>query len=123
MKKALVRMEEKDNGRVRLADFYGRPEQGAWIFSESRSYLKSLGALDESIPDKPRVIIPNYMNGASNCLATTGFYSVCCINECEGLLAQVESHFATPVAPPAELAAFVGALSSATVVAPRKLSS
>jgi len=122
MKNALLKMEENNNGRVRLTDFYGRTVDGGWQFSESIDYLRQLGALDESNPEKPRVMVANYMNSASNCLASTGLYSVCCINECEGILGQIERQVAAPMPLPEELAAIVSALPSATVSAPRNLS-
>merc|ERR1719375_2517436 len=122
MKSALLKMEENSNGRVRLSDFYSHTIEGGWQFTESIDYLRTLGAVDESIPEKPRVIVTNYMYGASNCLATTGFYSVCCINECEDILGRIERELAAPAAPPKEMAAVVAAIPSATVSAPRKLS-
>jgi hypothetical protein len=122
MKSALLKMEENNNGRVRLSDFYGNSIEGGWQFSESIGYLRQLGAMDESNPEKPRVIVANYMYGASNCLATTGFYSVCCINECENIAGQVERRLAAPAASAEEVAAIVAAIPSATVPAPRSLS-
>merc|ERR1719380_477873 len=78
-------------GRVRISDFYGKAlNDGKWQFSESIDYLKQLGALDESDPSNPRVIIPNYISGPSNCVASSAYYSVCCLDECEGILAQLE---------------------------------
>merc|ERR1719473_640125 len=119
MKSTLLKMEENKNGRVRLTDFYGHTVEGGYQFAESLDYLRDIGAMDESNPEKPRVIVANYMYGASNCLATTGFYSVCCMNECEGILGQIERQLAAPTAPPQELAAIISAIPSATVDAPR----
>jgi len=123
MKNGLLKMEENQNGRVSLADFYSHTIEGGWQFTESIDYLRELGALDESNPKKPRVIVANYMSGASNCLATTGFYSVCCINECEAILGRVEQGLGAPTASPQEVAAVVAAVPSATVKAPRDLPS
>merc|ERR1719272_185857 len=117
----LLKMEENNNGRVRLSDFYGQSSEDGWQFSESVSYLRALGALDESNPKKPRVLVANYLDGASNCLATTGFYSVCCISECEGMLGEIERQLAAPAALPREVAAIVAGIPSATVSAPRNL--
>jgi len=39
--------------------------------------------LDESAPDGPHLLMPNYMLGPSNCDGTTSFYDLCCPNECE----------------------------------------
>merc|ERR1719498_287089 len=83
---SLVAMEEAGTGRVRLSDFYKPAMGGQWQFQESVAYLRQLGALDETDAQKPRVIIANYINSPSNCIASSSFYSVCCMDECEGLL-------------------------------------
>jgi len=92
MKAQLVQTEERPgSGRVRLGDFYhGALHGGKWQFSETSEYLRELGALDETDPSAPRVIIPNYINSPSNCLASSSFYSVCCIDECGELLQRLE---------------------------------
>lgn len=110
-------------GRVRLADFY-KPavHEGSWSFTESAGYLRQLGALDESDPANPRVIISNYVNGPSNCIASSSYYSVCCRDECEGLMGHLERELLAPNVPPAQLAALVAALPSRTETANRTLS-
>ena len=101
LKDELLQSEERPNtGRVRLSDFYGMALHGGkWQFSESVSYLRQLGALDESDPDAIRVVIPNYILGPSNCIASSGYYAVCCIDECDAYLVSLEqilqSHEAT----------------------------
>jgi len=110
-------------GRIRLADFYGLAlNEGNWQFTESLSHLRRLGALDESHPDNPRVIVANYVNGLSNCVASSSFYSVCCINECEGLLAHLEQKLARPEALPSEIVTIVESLLSPTQQTSRQLS-
>ena len=47
-----------------------------WQLSESVEYLRQLGALDDADPSNLRVIIPSYLSGASNCIASSTFYSV-----------------------------------------------
>merc|ERR1719446_479727 len=88
IKASLVAMEEAGTGRVRLSDFW-RPAlnnpDGDWQFGESLSYLRQLGVLDESDAQTPRVMIANYISSLSNCIASSSYYSVCCINECDGL--------------------------------------
>merc|ERR1719210_2724579 len=123
LKSDLVGMEEAPgNGRVRLADFYTSALQdGKWQFSESAEYLRALGALDESDPSTLRVIIPNYLNSPSNCIASSAYYGVCCIDECEALLGHLERRIGTPVAHPAEIADLVAALPSASQPANRTL--
>jgi len=101
----LSEMDLTSTGRVPLGDFYHVGEsQDRWGFMESPEYLRELGALDESSGSLgPRVIISNYVYGMSNCLSSTPYYSVCCLNECEGLLQQIELHVAKPSATPAEI--------------------
>jgi len=126
LKDMLVDMEDKGTGgagRVRLADFYsGALYQGKWQFCESTEYLRKLGALDESDPENLRVIIPNYVNGPSNCVASSSYYSVCCVNECEEILSHMETKIAAPDATPTEIARIIAQLPSATLEGNRTLS-
>jgi len=123
LKDLLVKMEDRGTGRVRLASFYGKAlHESTWQFSESESYLRQLGALDESNPSNVRVIIPNYMYGASNCLPTTEHISVCCANECEVIMQQLEAALVRSEVPPDSIMAIVAALPSSTVPANRTLS-
>ena len=68
------------------------------------------------------MLIPNYVNSHSNCVASSSVYSVCCINECEGLLSHLEREVAAPQVEPDRLLAIVSDLPSASVKAPRTLS-
>merc|ERR1719310_718979 len=113
IKASLVSMEERSTGRVPLAEFY-RPaiESGHWQFQESAAYLRQLGALDESDSDKPRVIIANYVGSPSNCIASSSFYSVCCMDECEGLLGNLERQIAAPEASTARITELISELMS-----------
>jgi len=122
LKRSLVKIEEKGTGRVRLSDFYKPAIDGQWQFQESESYLRKLGALDETDVEKPRVIIVNYLNSMANCIASSNFYSVCCMDECEGLFGQLEQQFAAPEATPDQIAKRVAMLSRTAVAAPRTLS-
>merc|ERR1719401_2417899 len=121
LKANLAAMEEGNTGRVRLAEFWKPARDGTWQFQESLTYLKHLGILDESIPGNPRVMIANYVSAQSNCIASTSYYSVCCMDECEGLLAHLEKHIAAPEASAERIASLVAALPSSSVVAPRVL--
>jgi hypothetical protein len=124
LKSELMKLEVPGTGRVLLKDFYGQAlTGGAWQFTESKEYLRELGALDESDSQRPSVIIPNYVNSLSNCLASSSMYSVCCINECEGLLGHVEREIGAPVASASRLVEVVSKLQSSSVTAPRVLSS
>mmetsp|Transcript_89419 Transcript_89419/g.208206 ORF Transcript_89419/g.208206 Transcript_89419/m.208206 type:complete len:571 (+) Transcript_89419:94-1806(+) len=121
LKTALMQLEDKDTGRVLLKDFYGSAKGGAWQFTESVDYLRDLGALDESNAQRPGVLIANYVNSHSNCLASSGLYSICCLNECEPLLGHIEREIGAPDAPPERVLELVSALPSSTVQAPREL--
>jgi hypothetical protein len=124
LKSSLLTLEHRGTGRVRLPDFYhGTPGSG-WAFHESVDYLRDIGALDESSPDDPKVIIPNYMGAAPNCVTSlSSYYSVCCKDECEGLLSKLEDDIKAPEASSERIAAFVAGLPSSSRTAPRQLSS
>eukprot|EP00932_Pfiesteria_piscicida_P007570 SRR837773.17709.p1 GENE.SRR837773.17709~~SRR837773.17709.p1 ORF type:complete len:336 (-),score=96.88 SRR837773.17709:213-1220(-) len=125
MRNTLVDLEDEGSldGRVRLGRFYGPVLEGSsFHFSESPEYLRHLGALDETDPQVPSVIVPNVMYARSNCLATSGFHSVCCVDDCEVLMTQVESQLAAPAAAPQAVAEAVAGLASESVAAPRNLS-
>jgi len=122
LKEKLVEMEHGGSGRVLLSKFYSGIDDKDWPFIESSEYLRNLGALDETDPRRPSVIIPNFLSSPSNCLAPSSFYSVCCIDECEGLLAHVELMVAEPSATAETLVEVVSNLESDTVEAPRTLS-
>eukprot|EP00930_Biecheleria_cincta_P010967 TRINITY_DN1133_c0_g1_i1.p1 TRINITY_DN1133_c0_g1~~TRINITY_DN1133_c0_g1_i1.p1 ORF type:complete len:565 (-),score=125.91 TRINITY_DN1133_c0_g1_i1:5-1699(-) len=122
LKETLMKMAHGKSGRVLLKDFYQSALDGNWQFSESVDYLRELGALDESDPHTLSVVIPNYLNSHSNCLASSSIYSVCCINECESLMAHLERNIEAHEAPANRILELVGSLPSATVAAPRELS-
>lgn len=122
LKEELLELEDRGTGRVRLSTFYRSTLGGKWQFSENVEYLRQLGALDESDPKRPSVVIPNYVNARSNCLASSSYYSVCCIDECEGLMSHLEHAVVASAAEPGQIAEVVAALPSDTVEAPRNLS-
>mmetsp|Transcript_14656 Transcript_14656/g.33567 ORF Transcript_14656/g.33567 Transcript_14656/m.33567 type:complete len:551 (+) Transcript_14656:39-1691(+) len=121
LKEDLMQHEHGETGRVLLKDFYGAALNGSFQYTESKEYLREHGILDETNPSQPSVIIPNYVNGPSNCLASSKFYSVCCINECEALLKPLERRIGAPDALPSEIVELAERLPSASVDAPRKL--
>jgi len=125
LKDKLVNMEYRGTGRVKLADFY-KPAlggaDGAWQFQESAGYLRQLGTLDESDPAQPSVMIANYLNSQTNCIAASGFYSVCCKDECENLLGHLEQNINASEAKPATIASLITKLPSSTVAAPHQVS-
>jgi hypothetical protein len=117
MKAQLVEMDTLGTGRVKLSKFYGTGLDADWRFGESESYLRELGALDETSRWLGKqVIIPNYMQAASNCIVSTAHYLVCCVNECESLLGEIEQAIGSSVATPSELLAVVGNMTSQTTI-------
>merc|ERR1719498_996611 len=123
LKEKLMKMEYRGTGRVKLADFYKPALDGSWSFQESVGYLRSLGLLDESNPSEPSVMIANYVNSHANCIASSGYFSVCCKNECESLFGYLEQHISNFEAEPATIIDLVEKLPSGTVAAPQISSS
>jgi hypothetical protein len=118
LKAALVAKEYLGTGRVKMSEFYATSTDTAWQFQESSAYLRQLGVLDESDPAEPSVMIANYIGSASNCIAASGFYSVCCKDECAGLLGHLEQRLATPAAKPADIVRLISKLPSSTITSP-----
>jgi len=121
LKQQMMQLESAGNGRVLLENLYRAWLNDAGEFSESVPYLRVSGSLDESDPQHLSVIIPNYLNSPANCLASSKFHSVCCISECEGLMANLENTLASPDATPARIVELISALPSDSVKAPRSL--
>lgn len=91
MRDTLFELDTHRTGRVPLSKFYHKGVGSEWRFGESEDYLRALGALDESsVWQQKQVIIPNYMQGASNCVVATQHYQLCCQDVCEGILAELE---------------------------------
>jgi|Transcript_96320 hypothetical protein len=122
LKDKLTDMEFAGSGRVKLSDFYRPSLDGAWHFEESVPYLRQLGALDESDPNAMSVIIVNYLHSQTNCIASSGYYSVCCKDECEGLFGKLEEKLQAPEAKPAAIVDVVENMLSSTVKSPRTFS-
>ena len=125
MKEQLIAMDPTRTGRVPLSKFYGTGLEADWRFAESEAYLRELGALDESSRVK-QVIIPNYIQAASNCIVATSHYMVCCHNDCNPLLAEIEESLQAPFAAPEQLLAVVKnmtAMTSLEVEQPARLDS
>jgi len=120
----LVKHEDGNGtGRVRLQQFYASNVlDGNWQFRERTEYLRLMGVLDESDSSEPRVIIPNYLYSHTNCLNVSRFYNLCCMNQCDGLLAHLEDRIQAPQSTPEEIISIVSALPSASVPAGRTLS-
>jgi len=113
MKSALVSMDSHSTGRVPLAKFYNTAINSDWRFGESEAYLRELGALDESSTWRgPQVIIPNYLQATSNCIVSTPHYLVCCVNDCEHLMGEIETAIDAPTAQPETILGVVGGITS-----------
>jgi len=112
MKKALVDMDTHHTGRVPLSKFYGSALDTEWRFGESETYLRELGAIDETSSRGKQVMIANYIQGASNCIVSSTHYLVCCVNECEALLGELEEAVGGPVASTEQILNIVSTSSS-----------
>jgi len=121
MQAALMDLDPQGTGRVALSSFYSQPATADYQFTESIEYLREIGALDEVAGSSPAVRIANYMAGPSNCIASSSYYSVCCLSDCDGLMNELEGKAQAPTAAPEHLLSLVGNLSSASVDAPRQL--
>jgi hypothetical protein len=117
MKTALVDMDLHSTGRVPLSKFYNTAMNSDWRFGESEAFLRELGALDETSRWMgPQVIIPNYLQASSNCIVSTSHYLVCCVNECETLMGEIEAAINAPTALPSTILSFVGSMTSHTTL-------
>jgi len=117
MKGTLVDMDKYSTGRVPLSKFYGTGLDLDWRFGESEAYLRELGALDESSSWMgPQVIIPNYIQATSNCIIARPHYLVCCVNECESLLGELESSIKAPTALPGTILDLIRNMTSQTTL-------
>lgn len=109
-------------GRVALPDFYKKGLDSEWHLDERAEYLRALGALDESKPSQPRVIVPNYIESEANCLQVSELYSICCRSECAPLIDAVERSLGVQSANPKRIVEIVEDLPSDSEQFPRRLS-
>jgi hypothetical protein len=122
LKRDLFAIDDDGTGRVSLSKFYGSAlNHGQWQFAETVDYLRSLGALDESNPSTPRVIVTNYILSPSNCVASSSYYSVCCLDECENLMDHLEQEIQAPAAKPARIVDLVQAMPSSSAFGNRSI--
>jgi len=120
LKKLLISSEEVP-GRIKLTSFYNMTHFTDWDFDETPAYLRRLGALEEAESGVQRVITTNYIQSLPNCIDSSNFFSVCCRNECEDLMAHLEGNLSAPLADSELLLQLAAALPSDTVTAPRKI--
>jgi len=121
MKTVLMSLDAGSAGLVPLDRFYMHTSEAGYQFWESKEYLRQVGALDESLENRPRVRITNYVLGPSNCIASSEYFSVCCLNECKALMSELEGHIKAPVASPRRILRLVSNMSSSSIEAPRQL--
>jgi len=122
LKEVLVDHESQtEPGMMPLSDFYRTGmNQTYWNFNEKPDYLRVLGAIDDS-GSEPHLIIPNYISSVANCVPVSGFYSVCCRSECEGMMGNLESHLKSPTATPSQIVRAAGSFSDAPLKLSRTL--
>jgi len=99
MIEALVQLVPKGNGRVPLSTFYSQPPSVEYQFKEAANYLQMIGALEDA-SGTPQGRIANYVQGPSNCLSHSTYFSICCLAQCDGLMKELEGSTQTPTAPP-----------------------
>jgi len=119
MAQALAELDPEGSGRIPLHIFYSQPYTADYQFKETVFYLRQVGALDDT--GVPSVRIANYVQGPSNCMASS-YYSVCCLVACEGLMRELEGSIRAPQVLPEQLLILVGNLSSPSIDAPRDIS-
>jgi|Transcript_28654 hypothetical protein len=117
LKTRLIGLETGEKGCVPFSSFYApsvKSDGDQWQMEESPEYLKQLGIVDDSNPNNMKVMVPNYLNSPVNCISTSAYYSVCCIDECDNILGRIERHVRGPSATPLVLSALVSKMSSST---------
>jgi len=117
MKDNMAAMDPHHTGRVPLSQLYNHAIDEDWRFGESEAYLRELGALDESSSQLgTQVIIPNYIQSTSNCIVSTPYYNICCQNDCELILAEIEDRLQTPTASVKDILDIAGNMSVHTSI-------
>jgi hypothetical protein len=119
MKEDLVQMQVGSSGRVLLSAFYSNRKLQ---LHESYDYMKNLGVIEESDKHSTRLVIPNYISSKSRCLPFSGFYSVCCPDECQSLLGSMERGFSAPTASPEMIIEAVSRTVSTSALTPPNVS-
>jgi len=115
LRSSLLQNERPGTGRVlvsklRSGGLAWQTPNSIWQFSESNAELRSMGALDESNPKRPTIIIPNYVMADSNCLPSSQIVSTCCMNECNALLTGLEEQLGSQKATPQRIASWARGL-------------
>jgi len=111
MKSELSKLDPGKTGRIPLGTFYSQPKNAVYQFVESVDYLREVGAIEELSIGGPSVRIANYILAPTNCIATSSFFSVCCLSDCGQLMGEVEHMVQAPSASPQILLGIIGNLS------------
>jgi hypothetical protein len=113
----LTGLPSHQKGRVKLGEVKTLENQNGRreLFSESADDVEKLGVLTGGKDANADFIIANYLNSQSMCLSTSSYFTACCVNECEGLLAKLEREVRAPEVQPTELARLVKTLPSANI--------
>jgi len=111
MKSELAKLDPGNTGRVQLSTFYSQPKNAVYQFVESVDYLREVGAIEDWSIGGPSVRIANYILSPTNCIATSSFFSVCCLSDCGQLMGEIEHMVQAPTASPQILLGIIGNLS------------
>merc|ERR1719160_1166628 len=114
MRDALVSLAPQGSGRVPLAKVVAA-KGGDHRAAELVDTLRQLGALDESVRSRPKVLVANYIASPSLCVPTMGNYEVCCLSECESLMNEIEEKIQASAAAPQQLLQLLGNMSSSSM--------
>jgi len=121
MKEELMERDTDGSGRIPLSRFYATSSTREYQFTEKVDYLRQIGALEEIGLGEPRVRVANYITGPSNCIASSVYYSVCCLNECDSLLNELEGVVKAPSATPEQILRVVRNLTSSSMWTAREI--
>merc|ERR1719210_56487 len=121
MKEDLMSMDVDGSGLIPLSTFYTQSNKQEYLFTESIEYLREIGAIDDTWQWEPRVRVANYVTGPSNCIASSEYYSVCCLNECDAVQNELEGSIRAPLASPERIVRLVNNLTSSSMLAPREV--
>jgi len=119
MRDMLVKYDVHQTGRVKVSDFYRSTVEGAWQFLEPTEFLRQNGALDESSASLgPQVIIANYISGMSNCITSSPYYAICCLNDCDQVYRHIEERIASTTASTLQIMHAVNSLAQEANITP-----
>lgn len=102
MKHTLANLDKESWGRVPLGKFYQAEGTGflSAVFTESLEFLRSVSAIDDSVPDSPKVIVANYVYSIANAKNLLGDVGFTCRDDCVDVIGVLQQNFSTPSAVP-----------------------